>query len=30
MCYSTAAKRKMDVVKKIGRIISGFNDIYSN
>ncbi|MBN1044145.1 sigma-70 family RNA polymerase sigma factor [Clostridium botulinum] len=26
MCYSTAAKRKMDVVKKIGRIIIGFNE----
>ncbi|KAI3349142.1 sigma-70 family RNA polymerase sigma factor [Clostridium botulinum] len=30
MCYSTAAKRKMDVVKKIGRIISDFNKVYMN
>ncbi len=30
MCYSTAAKRKMDVVKKIGRIISGFKEVYVN
>ncbi|NFI54974.1 sigma-70 family RNA polymerase sigma factor [Clostridium botulinum] len=30
LCYSTAAKRKMDVVKKIGRIISGFNEVYVN
>ncbi|MBN1036083.1 sigma-70 family RNA polymerase sigma factor [Clostridium botulinum] len=30
MCYSTAAKRKMDVIKKIGGIIGSFNDVSVN
>ncbi len=30
MCYSTAAKRKMDVLKKINKIFSSFNEICVN
>ncbi|WP_061313502.1 sigma-70 family RNA polymerase sigma factor [Clostridium botulinum] len=30
MCYSTAAKRKMDVLKKINKIFSSFNEMCVN
>lgn len=30
MCYSTAAKKKIDVIKKIGIIINDFNKVYMN
>ncbi|MCS6132660.1 sigma-70 family RNA polymerase sigma factor [Clostridium botulinum] len=30
MCYSTAAKRKMEVLKKINKIFSSFNEICVN
>ncbi|NFG28248.1 sigma-70 family RNA polymerase sigma factor [Clostridium botulinum] len=30
MCYSTAAKRKMDILKKINKIFSGFNEVCVN
>ncbi|NFO56003.1 sigma-70 family RNA polymerase sigma factor [Clostridium botulinum] len=30
MCYSTAAKRKMDVLKKINKIFNSFNEICVN
>ncbi|KAI3345064.1 sigma-70 family RNA polymerase sigma factor [Clostridium botulinum] len=30
MCYSTAAKRKMDILKKINKIFSSFNEVCVN